>query len=276
MNSDDVQKEVDKALDGGDAAKVGRMVLSSIGGAVPIYGGVVSGLAGAWSEDSQNRLDKLFRAWFQIHEKEIEEIGITVQEILKRLDPNDEAIRKRLESPEYISIMRLCFRNWSAAESEVKRGLIRNLLVNAAHPQQITKDDVIKLFVKWIDEYSEEHFKVIKHVYQNPGSTRAEIWEKTYGTQPPDDSAEADFFKKLIHDLSTGWVIRQHRESDGAGRFYKPPRARRNPSPLHKSAFDDEKPYELTELGKQFVHFTMDDVAPRLSHESPAASTQNL
>ena len=30
------------------------------------------------------------------------------------------------------------------------------------------------------------------------------------------------------------------------------------------SAFDDEKQYELTELGKQFVHYTMNEIVPRI------------
>jgi hypothetical protein len=32
-----------------------------------------------------------------------------------------------------------------------------------------------------------------------------------------------------------------------------------------KSAFDDEEEYELTELGKQFVRYTMDEVMPRIA-----------
>jgi hypothetical protein len=31
-----------------------------------------------------------------------------------------------------------------------------------------------------------------------------------------------------------------------------------------KSAFDNDEPYELTELGKYFVHYTMDEVVPRI------------
>jgi hypothetical protein len=31
-----------------------------------------------------------------------------------------------------------------------------------------------------------------------------------------------------------------------------------------KSAFDTDEPYELTELGRQFVHYAMTDVVPRL------------
>ena len=31
-----------------------------------------------------------------------------------------------------------------------------------------------------------------------------------------------------------------------------------------ESAFENTKPYELTELGSQFVHYVMDEVAPRV------------
>lgn len=31
-----------------------------------------------------------------------------------------------------------------------------------------------------------------------------------------------------------------------------------------ESAFEDTKPYVLTELGKQFVHYTMNEVVTRL------------
>ena len=42
-----------------------------------------------------------------------------------------------------------------------------------------------------------------------------------------------------------------------------------------ESAFEDSKPYVLTELGKQFVHYTMNEVVTRLGnqeHEAPDAS----
>jgi len=34
-----------------------------------------------------------------------------------------------------------------------------------------------------------------------------------------------------------------------------------------KSAFDDEEPYVLTELGSQFVHYTMNEVVKRISSQ---------
>ncbi|MBI2899137.1 MAG: hypothetical protein HYY17_03070 [Planctomycetes bacterium] len=141
---------------------------------------------------------------------------------------------------------------------------MRNLLSNAA-ATRICSDDVVKLFVKWIGKYSEPHIAVIRAIYQNPESTRLDIWTQIHAEEVREDSAEADLFKLLIHDLSTGWIIRQHREVDAAGNFLKArPRPQTFPSRTIKSAFDDDKTYELTELGKQFVHYTMNETVPRL------------
>ena len=123
------------------------------------------------------------------------------------------------------------------------------------------------MFIKWIDIYSEPHFAVIREIYKAPGSTRQDIWLAIHGADVREDSAEADLFKLLVHDLSTGHVIRQHREVDYYGNFVKTaPRKRNGPaSRTMTSAFDDEKQYELTELGKQFVHYTMNEIVPRIS-----------
>ncbi|HLY66821.1 MAG TPA: hypothetical protein VKU60_14905, partial [Chloroflexota bacterium] len=69
-----------------------------------------------------------------------------------------------------------------------------------------------------------------------------------------------------IRDLSTGGVIRQPRETDAYGRFRKktsPPR-RSSGAGVMESAFEDTKQYVLTELGKQFVHYTMTELVTRL------------
>jgi hypothetical protein len=74
---------------------------------------------------------------------------------------------------------------------------------------------------------------------------------------------EADLFKLLIRDLSMGSVIRQFRETDYHGNFVKKTRAKTSPSfvsSTYKSAFDNQERYELTELGKNFVHYSMNEV----------------
>jgi hypothetical protein len=119
---------------------------------------------------------------------------------MARLDKGDEEIRKRVESSEYLRLVKKCFRDWSAAESEEKRRLIRNLLSNAA-ATKICTDDVISMFISWIDIYSEPHFAVIREIYKSPGTTRQQIWDMIHGVPVREDSAEADLFKLLVHDL---------------------------------------------------------------------------
>jgi hypothetical protein len=36
-----------------------------------------------------------------------------------------------------------------------------------------------------------------------------------------------------------------------------------------ESAFEDTKPYVLTELGKQFVHYTMNELVTRIGTANP-------
>ena len=262
---DELRKQMEEALSGGVGPKLARFALAFLGGAVPLVGGGLSGSAGAWSESNQEHFNRILAAWLQLQERELIEIALTLREVVARLDMDDPKIQQRIESPEYLAIVRKCFRDWSAAESEEKRVLVRNLLCHAA-ATRITPDDVIKLFIKWVEDYSEAHFTVIKAVYNHSGSTRRDIWMRIHGESVREDSADADLFRLLIHDLSTGRVIRQHRATDGHGNFLKTPTKRSSgpKSTLMTSAFEDDKEYELTELGKQFVHYTMTEVVPKL------------
>ena len=98
--------------------------------------------------------------------------------------------------------------------------------------------------------------------------TRFDIWSELYGETPKENSAEADLYKLLIRDLSMGSVIRQDRETNFDGQFMKKrPQRSRGTSKTMESAFEDSKPYVLTELGKQFVHYTMSDVVLRIEGE---------
>jgi hypothetical protein len=259
-----LRKDAEQQLQSGTGGKIARFALACLSGAIPLAGGVVSGAGGAWSEAEQGKFNAILAAWLKLQEEEMQEIGRTLFEIMARLDQNDPEIIKRLKSTEYLSIIKKAFRDWSAAESEEKRVLIRNLLANAA-ATKICNDQIVRLFIEWIDKYSEPHFAVIKEVYKTPGSTRADIWDQVHGVEVREDSAEADLFKLLVHDLSVGHVIRQHREKDYHGNYIKPQqKVKSSRNPYFKSAFDDKEPYELTELGRQFVHYTMNEIVPKI------------
>ncbi|MBX2995339.1 MAG: hypothetical protein KF681_10960 [Bdellovibrionaceae bacterium] len=268
VGKEQVKRELDAALSGGSGPKLARFALAVLSGAVPYAGGLIGAAGGAWSEKENERFQRILKAWLKLQEDEIKEIGQTLVEVMARLDQQDEKVQLRIESAEYMKILKKCFRDWSAAESEEKRILIRNLLVNAASPG-ITPDDIIRLFIEWIGRYSELHFKVIRAVYNHDGITRAEIWEQIHGNNVSENSAEADLFKIIIHDLSVGHIIRQHREVDYNGNFVRQP-PKRAPkgsgrSSTYTSAFDGEKQYELTGLGQQFVHYTMDEVITKIA-----------
>jgi len=48
----------------------------------------------------------------------------------------------------------------------------------------------------------------------------------------------------------------------------KKPQRRNGPvSSTMESTFEDTKPYILTELGKEFVHYTMNEVVKRIANE---------
>lgn len=244
-----------------------RFALSALG-SVPIAGGLISGIGSLWSEKEQANINSILQAWLRVQEEELESIGRTLTEVMIRLDLNEGDTINRIQSKEYVSIIKKCFRDWSASDSEEKRILLRNLLCNAAE-SSMTSDDVIKLFVEWIAKYSDLHFKIVNIVYRNEGYTRYQIWNELYGGRVREDSAEADLFKQLIQDLSMGHIIRQYRSTDVNGNYMRQQiRSSNNRSPYLKSAFDNEKPYVLTELGRQFVHYTMNELVPKISTAS--------
>ncbi len=261
----DIKEEMTQALTRGYGPKVARFALALLGG-IPFVGGAFGGAAGAWSEAEQNYYNKVAASWLKLQEDEIREIGITIAEILSRIDLNDAETQKRIESPEYLSLIKKCFRDWSAAESEEKRVYVRNLLTTAA-TSRICDDDVVRMFIQWIETYSELHFKVVNWIYKHRGCTRMEMWNGIYGERAREDSAEADLFKLLIRGLSTGEVIRQHREKNYDGTWIKKTRPSRRGvhSQTLKSAFDDEEEYELTELGTQFVRYTVEGAMPKIA-----------
>lgn len=262
-NSNELPKE-------SGAAKMARGALQVVSGVTPV-GGIFSALAGAWSEREQAKVNKFFDQWVRMLEDEIREKEATVIEIMSRVDLQDEKIAARVESKEFQSLVKKTFRDWAGVESEQKRVLIRNILSNAA-ASAISSDDVVRMFIDWIGEYSELHFQVIGAIYNSAGITRGGIWRKIGKGQVREDSADADLYKLLFRDLSTGGVIRQHRETDYHGNFIAKTPAKRNGSSTGRtktltSAFDEEDQYELTELGQQFVHYAMTELAPRIDYK---------
>lgn len=256
--------------------KLGRAGLNAASGAIPFVGGILSAIASVWGEKQQEQANNILRQWLQMLEDELREKGKTIAEVMARLDMQDEETLKRVESPEYQALLKKSFRKWSAVDTEGKRQKIRNILSNAAG-SKVVSDDVVSLFIDWIETYSDFHFEVIAQIYKNEGVTRGGIWRNLNRNAVPENSADADLYRMLIRDLSTGGVIRQHRQTDYHGNFLKKPApkgvAKQGGSRTTMSAFDNSEPYELTELGKQFVHYAMNELAPKLTFTEEEAGS---
>ena len=257
---------------GGSSNKWIRGAMNAAGGVIPFAGGFLAAAASVWGENEQESATEALRAWIKMLEDELREKQRTILEIMARLDMHDERIAERVKSSEYQSLLKQAFRNWAGTESRKKQDYIRNILTNAAS-STIVSDDVIRLFMKWLHDYSELHFAVIAELYKHSGSTRGQIWRNLGKGDVREDSADADLFKLLVRDLSTGGIIRQHRETDYYGNFVakKPGGSQsssRGDSRTIKSAFDDTERYELTALGQQFVHYAMSEVTVKITYHS--------
>lgn len=258
----EVSAELDSVIDPQRRKRFKRLFGAALG-SIPWVGGLLSGLATLRDAEKQEQVTELQRQWIFEHQEKLVALARTLAQVTERLEEFGDEVQERIESEEYLGIVKAAFRAWDRADTDEKRDLLRKLIGNAG-ASKVSADDLIRLFIEWIDGYHEAHFAVIRAIYRNPGSTRAAIWEDVHGADVREDSAEADLYRLLIRDLSTGGVLRQRRKTDATGRFLRKATRTRRTTPYVESAFEDTKPYVLTELGTQFVHYVMDEIVPRV------------
>jgi hypothetical protein len=241
-----------------------KFVMAALG-SVPWIGGFLSAAANFKAEEGGLRADSLHTQWLEEHARKLGMLRTTLEGVVSRFEALGETIDERIQSEEYLQLVRRAFRVWDDAATDEKRRYVGNVLANAAGTR-LCSDDVVRLFLDWLNTYHESHFAVIRTIYAKRGISRFEVWDQIYGELPREDSAEADLYRLLIRDLSTGGVIRQDRETNHAGQFLRKqrPKGRLPASNTMESAFEDTKPYVLTGLGEQFVHYTMNEVVTRI------------
>jgi hypothetical protein len=251
-----------------------KFVMAALG-SVPWIGGFLSAAANFKAEEGALRMDSLHTQWLEEHARKLAKLRTTLEAVVNRFQNLGDAIDERIQSEEYLQLVRRAFRVWDDAATDEKRRYVGNVLANASGTR-LCSDDVVRLFLDWLNTYHESHFAVIRTIYAKRGITRFEIWDQIYGELPREDSAEADLYRFLIRDLSTGGVIRQDRETNHAGQFLRKqrPKPRVPASNTMESAFEDTKPYVLTGLGEQFVHYTMNEVVTRIGPGSGAQGDQ--
>lgn len=263
-----MRAEIEKSETSGSRRAIEKLVVAALSG-IPWIGNLVTAGANLKSEEESNYQNYLLKIWVEQHQRKLIELGQTLQEVQSRFQNFGDEIQQRIESEAYLALVRKAFRAWDQSDTAEKRRMLGNVVINAGSTRACP-DDVIRLFLDWTELYNDVHFAVIREIFHNPGSTRFEIWSALYGELPREDSEEADLFKFLVRDLSTGGVIRQERDVNSLGQFVRkrPVKRRGTPTTL-ESAFEDTKPYVLTQLGRKFVHYTMNETVTQLSAENP-------
>ncbi|SMG07936.1 hypothetical protein SAMN05661096_00096 [Marivirga sericea] len=261
---EEIKSKLSKIDDQGKKSRITRFIISALS-SIPWVGGFIGASSAFHSEKEQGKVNDLQKLWLEEHHRKIEELANTIFQIIDKLESSGVDVQDRMETEEYLTLVRKGFKEWDNAETVEKKEYLRKLLTNAA-ATSLSTDDMIRLFIEWIKNYHETHFMVIKEIYKNKGITRSQIWSNISQSRPAENSVEADLYKLLIRDLSTGGIIRQHRETDYYGNFIKKPSSRRSKSgsSSYKSAFDENDLYELTEMGQRFVHYTMEDVVTQI------------
>lgn len=265
---------LNKELAGSNRRRRSRFVATALG-SIPWVGGVMSAVAARDAEQEQGEINHLFQIWIDKHETQIQNLQIAIDDILNRLESlEDSSAQIRIDENAYLKLVRKGFRAWDQADTDQKRRMIRLILTNAGCCRLCT-DDVVRIFLDWMEQYHEIHFSVIKAIYHNPRVSRAEIWDTVSGEAVREDSAEADLFKMLIRDLTLRGVIRQERQVTHSGEYLKKRNRRRNHTYTMKSAFDNKELYVLTSLGSQFVHYALQEPTARLEPNPEIGKMQN-
>ncbi|MFT7328091.1 MAG: hypothetical protein ACI870_000269 [Crocinitomicaceae bacterium] len=240
-----------------ETTKYARVVIAALGG-IPWVGSVLGVISVLSSENEQGDVNQILYLWAKEHEHKLKEFNLSVKEMQARFEKSQRDLSERINSDEYLGLVRKTFSQWDTTETHEKKEMLNKLIINAGLIE-LVKDDLIRLFLDWINKYHEFHFSVIREIYKNPGITRRQIWVNLRENLPTDSSSEAHLFKLLINDLSLGEVIHQHKEVDINGNYMKLKPAKKGTSRNLQSAFEETKRYELTALGKEFVHYVMND-----------------
>jgi len=260
------EKEVVERFADGNNDKYGRFFLAALS-AVPwfIPLSIVANLKGEFDQDGVNNA---LRLWIRENQDALSDLTMTVNEMLTRLDGFGAEIERRIESPEYLALIRRGFRTWNESETQEKKLMIKKLLTNAG-AINLCPDDQVRLFIDWIERYHEAHFAVMKEIYQNQYISKGQIWDNIHPEgRPRDNSAEAGLFSYLMRELNTGGIIRLKRQVNNQGQTLKSKRTSSggsNKSDVMESPFENNKKWELSELGKEFVRYVMEDVDPQIS-----------
>jgi hypothetical protein len=145
---------------------------------IPWIGGVLATAANYKIREGDAVRDGLVEKWLEEHQRKLQLLRDTLEQMVLRLEGLGDEIEERICSEDYLTLVRKTFRQWDEADTDEKRRLLVQLITNAAGTR-VAADDIVRLFLDWLDIYHEVHFAVIREIHKNEGPTRYDIWPST-------------------------------------------------------------------------------------------------
>jgi hypothetical protein len=92
---------------------------------IPWIGGFIAASASLSAEREQQSINDLQRLWLQEHREKANLLNETLADIFIRLENFGDDVQERIESPEYLALVRTAFRGWDSADTEDKRQMFK-------------------------------------------------------------------------------------------------------------------------------------------------------
>ena len=99
------QKAIEEVLKGGTKRKRIRFVLAALS-SIPWVGGFLSASVAWDAEKEQGKVNDLYGLWLEEHRGKLRELGITLAEILSRLETFGEDVEQRIQSEPYLNLVK--------------------------------------------------------------------------------------------------------------------------------------------------------------------------
>ena len=102
-------------------------------GSIPWVGGVIAAASVAADKiktgEATAEKERLFRDWLEQHQEKLQSLHLTLNGIVSRLDSFGDEVERRITSEQYLRLVRKTFRQWDEADTEEKRALLVQLIM---------------------------------------------------------------------------------------------------------------------------------------------------
>lgn len=118
-----IKEELIKSFDS-KRKRIFSKIFGAALGSVPWVGGFLSAMNDLKADESQIKNNQLYQQWLEEHKKKMQSLAETLLQVMKRLDEFTEEIDDRLESEEFMQIVRKSFRSWDKSDTKDKREFV--------------------------------------------------------------------------------------------------------------------------------------------------------